>query len=94
MDGELQAARAHLVSDRPSQPVLGRRIGRWQYGEHPGLNPGWRLDGTNLVLDFDPGYQDKGCYVLWEDGRPGDAIDRYLDASMAWVEREQSDEVR
>jgi hypothetical protein len=59
------------------------RRGRWTYGDHPGLNPGWRLDGTNLVLDQSQG---EG-YILWTDGRPGDAIDRYLDGAMRYVEK-------
>lgn len=60
-----------------------RRIGRWIYGAHAGLNPGWRLDDSDLVLDFDPR---QGCYVLWTAGRPGQPIDRYLDGAMRHVE--------
>lgn len=66
-----------------------RRIGRWSYGDHPGLNPGWRLDGTNLVLDFDPLNRSgtlTGAYQLWTDGRPGEFIDHYLDGAMSYVE--------
>lgn len=71
---------------------MGRRIGRWTYGNHEGLNPGWRLDGTNLVLDFDPihsGCAVRGAYVLWENGRPGNPVDHYLAGAMRFVEGEQ-----
>lgn len=67
-----------------------RRIGPWTYGNHEGLNPGWRLDGTNLVLDFDPGNTMStpvGCYLLWEDGQPGPEIDHYLHGAMQYVEQ-------
>ena len=69
-----------------------RRRGRWIYGNHTGLNPGWRLDGTNLVLDFDPlnsGGPLRGAWILWTDGRPGSAIDHYLMTAMRHVEEQQ-----
>lgn len=69
---------------------MTRRIGQWTYGNHPGLNPGWRLDGTNHVLDFDPNDHSgsrRGAYVLSTDGRPGSPIDHFLRESMGWVER-------
>lgn len=69
---------------------MSRRIGRWQYGENAGLNPGWRLDGTNLVLDYslsDGSCGVVGCYILWTAGREGDPIDHYLGNAMAYVEQ-------
>lgn len=69
---------AENQAEKASMP----RRGRWTYGDHAGLNPGWRLDGTNFVLDQSQG---EG-YILWTDGHPGDAIDRYLDGAMRYVE--------
>lgn len=70
-----------------------RRIGRWTYRNHDGdgLNPGWRLDGTRLILDYDRLSQAcaiPGAYVLWTDGVPGQAVDHYLAGAMAFVEAE------
>lgn len=65
------------------------RRGRWTYGNHTGLNPGWRLDGTNLVLDFDPLSQAagvRGCWTLWINGVEQEPIDHYLDGAMEFIE--------
>lgn len=69
--------------------VKTRRGGRWRYGDHPGLNPGWRLDDTTLVLDYDPDDSSgslRGCYMLWRDGQEVAPIDHYLDGAMRYVE--------
>lgn len=66
-----------------------RRIGRWTYGSHPGLNPGWRLDDTEFVLDFDPKNTSgslRGSYCVWINGREVAPVDHYLPESMAFVE--------
>lgn len=71
------------------------RRGRWTYGVHEGLNPGWRLDDSPLVLDFDPLYSGgplRGCWMLWIDGTEENPIDHYLDAAMAFVENEHDQE--
>ena len=63
--------------------------GRWIYGNHPDLNPGWRLHGTNLVLDYDPTDNSgalRGAYMLWINGRQGPSIDHYLAGAMEYVE--------
>lgn len=68
---------------------MGRRIGRWRYGNHGPLGCGWRLDDTNLLLDYDRlngSCSVRGAYTLWTDGQEGAAIDHYLDAAMAYVE--------
>jgi hypothetical protein len=65
------------------------RRGRWTYGEHPGLNPGWRLDGTNLVLDYDPRSWEcsqRGAWTLWRNGFEQDAVSHYLADAMAHVD--------
>ena len=67
-----------------------RRIGRWTYGAHPGLNPGWRLDDTNVVLDFnstDRSGSLRGAYELWVNGQAVEMVDHYLDGAMDFVER-------
>ena len=80
-------------------PQTTKRRGRWTYGVHPdipGDNAGWRLDGTNLVLDFDPldrGGDLRGGYVLYDNGRYVDRIDHYVDPAMSWVERNHPEAV-
>jgi hypothetical protein len=74
-----------------------RRIGRWAYdGNEP--RPGWHLDGSPVVLDYD----DKshaccmgaagcrgGAYLL--SGFPGrhdwEPVDQYLRGAMEWAEK-------
>lgn len=59
------------------------RRGRWTRDPRVG----WRLDGTNLVLDFDPLSGGDGCWMLSRDGESGEeAIDHYLDGAMEFVE--------
>ncbi len=73
------------------RPRSVTRRGRWTYGDHRGLDPGWRLAGTDLVLDYDPydtGGLCRGVYSLWEAGQQGHRIDHYLDGSMTWVEEQ------
>lgn len=79
------------------EATITRRIGRWAYSADEGLNPGWRLDGTGLVLDYDPldaQGERRGRWQLWRDGAPGESIDHYLDASMAYVEAQEAAEAR
>lgn len=68
-----------------------RRNGLWSYGEHPGLNPGWRLHGTTFVLDYDPrdrrADHARGAYCLWVDGEFRESVSHYLDDAMAKIER-------
>jgi hypothetical protein len=75
---------------------LGRRIGRWQYDRRVG----WRLDGTTIVIDRVPVSDGTYCYVIapappdafdnpdaWGTPHQGEQLDRYLAASMEWVEQ-------
>lgn len=65
-------------------------MGNWRYvsGE------GWRLDGTDLILDFDRldrGGGLPGAYVLYTGAgatNPVASIDHYLRPAMEWVEHE------
>lgn len=67
-----------------------RRRGRWTRDPEVG----WRLDGTDAVLDYDPlsggTYALRGCWSLYgslaEFGGP-EEIDHFLDDAMAFVER-------
>lgn len=75
---------------------MSRRIGRWQYDRRVG----WRLDGTDLVLDFDrldKGGDLQGCYVLYRTPQESEVtgvyvepVDHYLDAAMRWVEEHEA----
>lgn len=65
------------------------RRGRWSYI----TGVGWRLDDTDLVLDFDPldrSCGDRGCYVLNGGGHLHEPIDSYLDGAMRFVESRSS----
>lgn len=76
---------------------MGRRVGNWQYDPRVG----WRLDGTDLVLDFDSldrGGPLRGAYVLSVISRDGkvhradlEAVDHYLGGAMAHVEAHASE---
>lgn len=71
---------------------MSRRIGNWQYERYIG----WRLDGTDLVLDYDPldvSGDLRGCYLLATlprgseyNGGDGEPIDHYLVDAMRYVE--------
>jgi hypothetical protein len=75
----------------PEEPGKGRRPrcrrGCWTYDS----GVGWRLDGTNLVLDFDPLDSGDGAYLLAGDHGGChhllEPIDHYLDPAMEWVEQ-------
>jgi hypothetical protein len=72
-----------------------RRIGQWTYHDD-GATPGWRLDDTQLVLDFDPLDRSgplRGVYILYRDGRYDGPVDHYLKTAMEWVECEHAGEV-
>lgn len=63
--------------------------GRWT--REPGV--GWRLDGTDAVLDFDPlnnSGERRGSWDLYGSlavfGGP-EPIDHYLDSAMEYVEK-------
>lgn len=68
-----------------------RRRGRWT--RESGV--GWRLDGTDAVLDFDPlasgTYAHRGCWCLYgslaQYGGP-EEIDHFLDGAMEYVENQ------
>ena len=69
-----------------------RRRGRWTYEGQSDV-PGWHLDGTPLVLDFDPldsSCAVRGAYLLYGDTcagrRFGGPVDHYLDGAMEWAE--------
>jgi hypothetical protein len=94
-----------LSSSKPEPevtPVLGssgkpvRRRGRWTYVSHQWNGPVWRLDGTALDLEHDPGCHSvcnggdrcNGAWVLYEDGRYKEPVGEYLDGAMHWVEQQ------
>jgi len=67
-----------------------KRRGRWTYEK----NTGWRLDDTNLVLDFDPLDAQgplRGAWALFVDGTQGPTVDHYLDGAMQYVETHQGE---
>lgn len=63
-----------------------RRRGNWTYDS----TCGWRLNGTDLILDYDAthtGCAVPGAWLLGSDKvQPYEPIDHYLDAAMEWVE--------
>lgn len=75
---------------------MSRHIGNWTYGDHEGLNPGWRLNDTSIVLDYDrlhSGGSVRGAWCIWINGTEEEAIDHYLTGAMEWVEAHLSDYV-
>lgn len=68
---------------------MGRRVGRWTYDSRIG----WRLDGSDLVIDSEPA----GCALrprVWtvkSGPKAGQEIDRYMDAAMAFVEENEAE---
>lgn len=92
---ESRTAPESPVAEAPKWPVFadyepGRRFGNWTYLR--GL--GWRLSGTDLVLDFDRlgGCGDlRGAYVVMTGPKHLEAIDHYLDSAMRWVEEHVAD---
>lgn len=69
------------------------RRGRWvRKGDHP-TTPGWHLDNTTLVLDYDPrdrGSTLQGAWILYVDGIHVAAIDHYFDGARAFVEEHEA----
>lgn len=74
----------------PGGSLSATRRGCWTYDPATG----WRLDGTDLVLDFDPlddsGHK-RGAWLLYRRSSDGTGehlgvIDHYLDGSMEYVE--------
>lgn len=75
---------------------MARRMGNWHYVS----GCGWHLEGTNIVLDKTQPGPDGAYWVTtgrWEDldldgprVNASTEIDRFLDASMAWIERYRS----
>lgn len=57
---------------------------------------GWRLNDTDLLLDFDPldnGGPLRGAWVLYRESsgaNPLEVIDHYLEGAMQWVEEQVS----
>jgi hypothetical protein len=87
-----------IVTEEPrpdgSRKGTGKRIGRWTYFHHPYNGPVWRLDGTTLDLEHDPGCHSccnggrcNGAWVLYRNGRYDEPVAEYLAEAMAWVER-------
>lgn len=77
----------------PSAERLGRRIGLWRYVH----GCGWRFAGTNIVIDKNSGPNGAWYVTTAKHGdingygfrwSPVDDIDRFLDASMEWIEKE------
>ena len=92
------------AADTPRR-VAPRRIGRWTYYQHPYNGPVWRLDGTTLDLEHDPGNHSvciggdrcNGAWVLYRDGRYAEPITEHLvgyGAAMWQVERMHDKEQR
>jgi hypothetical protein len=75
---------------------VSKRIGRWTYDGSEPL-PGWHLDNSPVVLDFDPGSHSccdggpgcrGGAYILYEwKGREYEPISGDLRSAMEWAER-------
>lgn len=73
-----------------------RRRGRWTYVDDPMNGRRWRLDGTNLDLEFDDldrGGPLRGAWRVWINGHDAAAhgIDHFLDGSMHYVEESVDD---
>jgi len=70
---------------------MGRRIGNWRYvGDDPGC-PGWHLDGTDIVLDYDPldwSGDVRGAYCVVRGPLEHGAVSHYLGSAMEFVEEE------
>src|SRR5579859_374545 len=72
-----------------------RRIGRWTHFNHPYNGPVWRLDGTELDLEHDPGSHAvciggdrcNGAWVLYEHGRYREPVAEHLRAAMEDIEQ-------
>jgi hypothetical protein len=62
---------------------VARRIGRWTYD--PGA--GWRLDGTDVLIDFDR--IERHWYPIGGP-RTHEPVDRYIDATMRFIEENLS----
>lgn len=71
-------------------PLSTRQCKGWTHvREH--LATGWRLDGTDVVLYFDPlDYSGslRGSWVAVGGGFDHEPIDHYLDAAMRYVEQD------
>lgn len=67
-----------------------RRRGRWTYVVDRWMGDRWRLDGTNLDLQYDElnrGGGLPGAWVVCEgDATHLTAVDHFLDGAMGWVE--------
>ena len=76
------------MAGQTSRPARRRRF--WVYGDHPTLNPGWRLGDSNLVLDYDrlsSACTPDGAWILWQGGNPGQPVDHFLDGAMQYIEQ-------
>lgn len=68
---------------------MNARRGRWTYDSRIG----WRLDGSDLVIDSEP----EGIarwprqWIVMSGPRKGESIDRYMDGAMAFVEEYEAD---